>query len=290
LKWINYHHLIYFKEIAKQESITKAAEVLSVGQPALSTQLKQLEEYLGEKLFERKNKRLILTSAGKVALDYANQINTLGQELLQVFDSKVFTNQVHLKIGALDNIPKNLITDLVEVAHKKTNCYYSIYEGSKSELLRQLSTHEVDIIISDHPVSKQDISSIYSKKITSLSLSAYASSKYAKLKKNFPASLNQAPCIVPTSHSKIRSDIESFFYNLKVTPRLVGETQDTALQKLLATKGQGVIFLPDFAAKPLVAKKELIKLGRIKELTVDYYLIYTKKVIENPAVEAMLNQ
>jgi LysR family transcriptional activator of nhaA len=137
MKWINYHHLIYFKVIADEGSISKAAKVLNIGQPALSTQLKSLEEYLGVLLFERKNRTLQLTESGRVTLEYASQISSLGQELLQVIDNKTFDQQMlRLSVGALDSIPKHLISDIVDFAHKKTGCFLSIYEDS-SELLTQ---------------------------------------------------------------------------------------------------------------------------------------------------------
>ena len=85
MKWINYHHLIYFKEIATHESVSKASKILKVGQPALSSQLKSLEEYLGVKLFERKSRKIFLTGPGKVVLEYANKISSLGQELIELY-------------------------------------------------------------------------------------------------------------------------------------------------------------------------------------------------------------
>jgi LysR family transcriptional activator of nhaA len=290
MKWINYHHLIYFKEIAKQGSISKASEILKVGQPALSSQLKSLEEYLGIKLFERKNRKLFLTEPGRVTLEYANKINDLGQELIQLIDDKVFTNQVNLSVGALDSVPKHLICDIVDFAHKKTDCFLSIYEESMDQLIRMLLAHQVEVIIADHENNSFKNKNIFSKRILKKSVSAYASNKFKSLKKGFPQSLNNAPCILPTVHTPIRGELDNYFHLNNINPKIIAETQDTSLQKILSTKGDGVIFLPDFSTKELIKEKKLIKLGNMDNLYVEYYLIYTKRVIENPALELVLMQ
>lgn len=290
MKWINYHHLVYFREIAIQGSISKASEILRVGQPALSSQLKSFEESLGVKLFERRNRRLILTESGKVALEYANKINGLGQELLEVIDDKIFTNKIHLSVGALDSIPKHLISDIVDFAHKKTGCFLSIYEDSIDSLLRQLLTHKIEFIISDHEVTTLKKENIFTKKILTKSINAYASPDFVQLKKKFPESLEDIPCILPTSHSRVRSDIEHFFHLNDIKPKIIAETQDTALQKLLAMKGDGVVFLPDFSTKEFVSEKKLIKIGTLAEVYSEFYLIYSSRLIENPALDLVLKQ
>ena len=290
MKWINYHHLIYFKEIAKRGSISKASESLKVGQPALSSQLKSLEEYLGVQLFERKNRRLYLTEQGKITLEYASRISDLGQELINIIDEGAFIENINLSVGALDSIPKHLICDIVDFAHKKTDCFLSIYEDTLDSLLRQLLSHQIDMIISDKEINSFKNKEIYSKRILNRQIIAYASPEFKSLKKKFPHSLDGVPCIVPTEHSKIRHDMEHFFESQKIRPRLIAETQDTSLQKILASKGDGVIFLPAFSTKELIQNKKLIKIGEIDGVNSEYFLIYGKKLIENPALELVLKQ
>jgi LysR family transcriptional activator of nhaA len=290
VKWINYHHLIYFKVIAQNESISKASEILKVGQPALSTQLKNLEDYMGVKLFERKNRRLVLTEEGKVTLEYANKISSLGQELIQVLDDKIFSNEIHLSVGSMDCIPKHLITDIVDLAHKNTGCFLSIYEDTIDSMMAQLFSHQLDLVITDHEVTSLENKKIFTKKIISKPIYAYAAPKYKKLSKNFPYSLDGAPCLVPTRHSKMRNDIEQFFHTHQIRPKYIAETQDTYLLKLLAAKGDGVIFLPQFTIKELLQNKALVKLGKLGKITASYYLAYGKRMIENPALDLILNQ
>ncbi len=290
MKWVNYHHLIYFREIALKGTISRASESLKVGQPSLSLQLKQLEQYFGFQLFSRVNRRLKITEEGKVILDYANQIHQLGQEMIKIAEEKVFTKDLNLPIGALDSIPKHLICDVVDLAHKKTGCYLSIYEDSISDLLRQLLGHQIEVIISDHPICSFENKKVYSKNILKRKVTAYSSPKFSHLKKGFPESLHGQPCILPTKHSKLRDDIEHFFSTKSIKPQIIAQTQDTSLQKILASKGDGIIFLPKFTTKEFVQYKKLIKIGDIDDVFAEYFLIHGKKVFENPALDLVLNQ
>ena len=292
MKWINYHHLIYFKTIARIGSISGASKSLKVGQPALSTQLKSLEEYFGVKLFDRKNKRLHLTEAGQVVLEYANKINDLGQELVKVIHEKSFNieERSSLSIGAVDSIPKHLICDIVDFAHKKTGCFLSIFEDAKPSLLRELEAHKIEAIISDHEATSLERKKVISKRIINRPISAYAAPKYEYVKKDFPKSLDGVPCIVPTEHSKIRHDIEHFFELHNISPKYIAQTQDTALQKILSAKGDGVIFLPVFSTKEFVQEKKLIALGKLRNVYAEYYLIYSKRFIQNLALDLIINQ
>lgn len=290
MKWINYHHLIYFKEIAHSMSISKAAKKIGIGQPALSSQLKTLETYLGTKLFERKNRSLNLTEAGRVVLEYALKIDDLGQELIDVMDDKIFAKNIHLTVGTLDYIPKHMTCDIVDFAHKKTGAFLSIIQDSKDGLLRRLLAHELDLIISDKPLEGLKHKNIYSKKIVSRPIVAYASPKFKNLTKNFPESLNNAPCMVTTSDSKIRQDVDHFFEVNEIRPKYIAETQDTALQKILSIKGDGVIFLPKFTIKEYLQYKMLVKIGDLKGVEAEYYITYSKRMIENPALKIIIDQ
>src|SRR5690606_26053686 len=122
MEWLNYHHLFYFKTIAMEGSIARAAEKLLVGQPTLSAQLRQLESAIGKPLFERRNRKLILTEAGRAALEYAHEIFQLGDEMLEVLRDRTPQNQPHLQIGALDSVPKSVILQLVMEAYRTAPC------------------------------------------------------------------------------------------------------------------------------------------------------------------------
>jgi len=286
---LNYHHLLYFKSIAENGGISKASQKLKIGQSSLSLQLKTLEETLGVELFYRVGRGLELSEMGKIVYRYAKSIEDLGSELLSVVDSKTYPQQATLSVGALDSIPKNLICDIVDYAHKETSCFFSIYEDQLENLLNSLSQHSLDFLITDTEVRHLRGSKVFSKLIFRNNLNAYAAPKFKDLKINFPLSLNGNPCIVPTVHSKIRSNIENYFHLKKIEPKLIAETQDTSLQKILAAKGDGVIFLPEFAARNLVKEKTLLKIGELENVYCDFYIVHNKRVFDNPALSSILN-
>ena len=151
MRLLNYHHLYYFQAIANEGSIAEASKKLRLGQPTLSAQLKVLEEILDTKLFERKNKKLFITEAGQVALEYANQIFSLGDELLEVIESKKFSKRSHVQIGALESLPKRLIQHLVQFAQEGEKCAITVLEGTADYLFRELTAHRIDLVLSNFP-------------------------------------------------------------------------------------------------------------------------------------------
>lgn len=288
MKWLNYHHLFYFRTIAKAGGIAKAADKLRLGQPTLSTQLKQLEDALGRSLFERKNRSLVLTEAGKIALDYAENIFRTGDELLQVLEDGAVSGRTDVKIGALDSVPKRLLSNLVRAALKEKNVTVSLLEGRGDELFRELFSHQLDLIVSNYPPSSLEFGRIYSRSLAKVPVAVFASAEFIGLKKKFPESLNGQPFILPTAHSKLRHDLDHYFKinGMRIIP--IVETQDTSLQKLLGIDGLGLIPLPEFTAKDLVGEKKLVKLGTLQDVKEEFWLISAARKIENPVAARLM--
>ncbi len=280
--WINYHHLNYFRVIATEGSISQAAAKLNIGQPTLSAQLKQFEETIGIELFERRHKKLILTESGKLALDYANEIFKMGGELLEVLHDRFVPSRPHVQFGALDSVPKYVVLQIAKAALKSGRCTVSLLEGSGEHLMNELILHKIDLVIANYiPKYASDIK-IYSRSISKSPIYVYGSKKYKTLSKNFPQSLHEAPFILPTSHSKLRQDIHTFLQASKVSIDIVAETQDTALQKLMALDDLGLIPLTREAAKMYVDDKKLFELGVVQDVFEEIYLLSASRKIENP--------
>ena len=291
MKWLNYHHLLYFKTIATEGSLAKASKKLNLGQPALSAQLKNLENALGEKLFERKNRRLFLTEQGELALRYANQINDLGQEFLESLQNKTFSEQASIQIGALDGVPKNILLKLVQTAKRFGADKVSIFEGAGDELFRLLDTHHLDIVITNFRRSIETSKTKFkTKSLGKFPISVYGVKSFLELKKNFPNSLQQQPFILSTHHSQLRHDFDHYMQAHKIQVRIVAETQDTSLKKLLGTTGIGMIPLPEVVMKPLVDEGKLERIGRLKNMFDEYWLIEGERLIENPVAKKLMER
>lgn len=289
VQWLNYHHLNYFYVIAKEGSIAKAAEKLKMGQPTLSTQLRQLEQSLGKSLFERRKQRLHLTEAGKLAFDYAEQIFQLGAEMVEALEDRLQNNRVHVQIGALDSVPKNLILDVIMQAYQLGNCNVSVLEGAGGDLMRELGAHQIDLLLSNYPPNV-DLQSIYSKSIAKLDVVVCASPKFAHLKKNFPQSLEGQPFVFPTVHSRLRRDLDHFFKVNDIRVDRIAETQDTGLQKLLGQEGVGLIPLAESAAEDLVKEKKLVVLGKLQGIYEEIWLMAADRKIKNPIAAKLMKE
>lgn len=286
MQWLNYHHLYYFRVIAMEGSIAKAAEVLRLGQPTLSAQLKQLEGMLGKQLFERRNRKLVLTEAGKAALEYANEIFRLGDEMVEVMNDRTPEDQQHVQIGALDSVPKSILLSIVMKAYKIAPCTVSILEGNGDSLFRELRAHRLDLIVSNYPSEASAEERVYSKSVARLPVSVYGSEKFKNISKKFPESLDGLPFVLPTSHSKLRHDINHYFRinDIKITS--VAETQDTSLQKLIAKQGVGLTPLPEVEGSK---EQDLVKIGRLKDVYEEIWLISADRKIENPVAAKIMN-
>lgn len=287
-RWLNYHHLYYFRTIALEGGIAKAAEKLRLGQPTLSTQLRQLEDSLGHALFDRKKRSLVLTEAGKVALQYADSIFKSGDELLQVLEDKSLSGRIDVKFGSLDSVPKRLVLALSEAAFREGNCNVSILEGRGDELLREMLAHRIDLMISNYPPSGTEMGKVYSRSLAKVPVGVFGAPKFAALKKGFPRSLEGQPFVLPTAHSKLRHDLEHYFLVNKMRILPVVETQDTSLQKLLGIEGHGLIPLPKFAAQELVAEKKLVNLGMLPQVKEEFWLVSAARRIENPIAAKLM--
>lgn len=285
MAWLNYHHLFYFRVIASEGSIARAAEKLRLGQPTLSAQLKQLEQTIGKPLFDRRNRKLILTEAGKAALDYANEIFRLGDEMIEVLQDRMPEDQTHLQIGALDSVPKSVILSIVMEAYKTAPCVVSILEGKGDELIRELRAHRIDLIVSNYPSQAVEEAQLFSKSVAKLPVSVYAAAKFKGLKRSFPESLRGRPFVLPTAHSKLRHDLNHYFRLKGIQIAPVAETQDTSLQKLLASHGVGLAPFSEVEGCP---EDNLVRLGRLEGVHEEFWLISAQRKLENPVAAKLM--
>jgi LysR family transcriptional regulator, transcriptional activator of nhaA len=288
MTWLNYHHLYYYWITASEGSISKASVKLRVGQPTISTSIKNLEEALNINLFNRKGRGLHLTEAGKVVLDYANQIFSLGNELTEVIKDKAFSKRIHVHFGALDSVPKSLVQSLIHSAQKIAPCAITVLEGGGDFLFRELQAHRIDLVISNFPPTIGDSKQYFSRLLAKIPITVFSTKKFQPLKRNFPKSLQDQPFIMPSLHSKLRHDLNHFFQINKITVDVVIETQDTSIQKLLGNEGMGLVPLPDFAGKELIKEGKLIKVGDLQGVTEDFWLVSSPRKFSNPIAEDLM--
>lgn len=280
--WINYHHLYYFKTIAEEQSVSKAALKLKLGQPTLSAQLKQFEEQLGVQLFDRQHKKLILTEQGRVALDYAQNIFRMGDEMLEVLNDRIAPSRVHLKIGALDSIPKELILQLSKSAYAIAPCNISLVEGRIDQMLLDLAAHRLDLLVTNYLPTSSEVKNLNYRSVVKKPVSIFGSPQFKNLRRDFPESVSGQRFVVPTFDSKLRHDIEHWSKENQITMDIIAETQDISLKKMLAVEGIGLIPAAPHNVLPQVESGELIEFGPLKGVFEELFLVSAERKIANP--------
>lgn len=281
-QWINYHHLFYFKTIAEEGSVSKAAEKLRLGQPTLSAQLRQFEESMEVELFERQHKKLILTEQGKVALDYAKSIFKMGSEMYEVLHDRLKPLRPSLHIGALDSVPKQIILQMVKHAFRISPCQVTLSEARPDELLRELTAHRMDLIITNFLPTGVDAKGLYPKSITKKNVAFYGARQFKNLKKGFPKSISGQPMILPTYDSKLRQDLDHWAKLNKIELNVIAESQDISMKKLMATNELGLIPTATHTVSGQVSRGELFEIGQLQGVYEELFLVTAQRKLENP--------
>ncbi len=106
MEWLNYHHLLYFYTVAREGTIARASTELRLAQPTISGQIRALEDQLGEKLFQRSGRNLVLTDIGRVVYRYADDIFATGRELMDTLKDRPTGRPVRLQVGVADEVTK----------------------------------------------------------------------------------------------------------------------------------------------------------------------------------------
>ncbi len=279
--WINYHHLFYFKAVAEEGTVSGAAKKLRIGQPTLSAQIKQFEDTLGVQLFERLHKKLILTEQGKIALDYSKNIFKMGSEMYEVLHDRLKPLRPTLHLGALDSIPKQIVLQLVKHAFRISPCQISLSEGKAGELIRELTSHRMDMMISNFLPTGIDGKGLYHKSITKKNVAIYGAPKFKPLRKNFPQSISGQPMIIPTYDSKMREDLDHWAKTHNIEINIVAESQDISVKKLMAISEMGLIPTATHTVTRQVLSGELVEIGVLKGVMEELFLITAQRKIEN---------
>ena len=289
MQWLNYHHLLYFWTVAREGSVVRAAEALSLTQPTISGQIRALEDALGEKLFERAGRRLVLTEVGRLVFRYADEIFTLGRELLDTLNDRPTGRPYRLVVGIADVMPKLIVRRLIEPALALPEGVQVICREDKTErLLAALSLHELDVVLADTPMGPGVSVRAFNHLLGESPVSILGTRALAqKLRRNFPRSLAQAPMLLPTENTVVRRSLDQFFAANDVRPRVVGEIEDSALLKLFGEAGMGVFPAPAVIEQDVCRQFGVQVIGRLEGVRERFYAISVEKKLKHPAVVAI---
>ncbi len=291
MEWLNYHHLLYFWTVVRAGSIQKAGDELRVSPPAISAQLKLLEQQLGEKLFTRSGRRLVLTETGRTVFSYAEDIFTLGRELMDVVKNRPIGRPFRLDVGIVDAMPKVVVQTLLEPAlHLREAVRIVCREASADQLLGRLASNELDVVLSDSPIDPTLKIRAYSHLLGECGVMFVASRRAAlAYRRKFPESLDGARMLLPADNTALRRNLDFWFESNGIRPLVIGEFEDYALLRAFGETGAGVFPLPSVVEAQLRKQKGLMIIGTISEVRTQFYAISAERKLQHPAVLAIRN-
>jgi LysR family transcriptional activator of nhaA len=290
MEWLNYHHLLYFWMVAKHGSITRAGAELRLAHPTISGQIHRLEEALGEKLFARSGRNLVLTDSGRVAFRYADEIFALGQEFQDTLKGRSTGKPIRLVVGVSDVIAKSIVHRMLEPAFQLRDRVPVVCREARSPdgFMAALAVHAVDVVLADAPAGPGTPVRTFNHPLGECGSSFFASPRLARTCRNgFPRSLDGVPMLLPRSNSTFRRALAQWFQSHHIRPEIVAELDDLALASVLGEKALGVLAAPDVIAKELGKRYALQLVGRAKDIRQRFFAISVERKIKHPAVAAI---
>jgi LysR family transcriptional regulator, transcriptional activator of nhaA len=261
---LNFSHFFYFYIVANEGSIKGAGEKLSVSQPTISDQIKLLEEYFDCKLFDRQHRQLNLTKEGELALSYAEKVFTMSNELTSRLRHNIKIPKTSFDIGMTPYMTQYFLYDLIMPLFQQKDYTVSMRQDPRHILLAELEEENIDMIFTDEKDTLPAWTEYHRVGINRTFVVAHK--KFKKHKKNFPESLNEIPFFSYTNDSTLKYDVEMFFSQNGLTPRVIGQAEDIDLYQLVTENGLAFTIVPEVAKNRLCLNKDVIVLGEVKEL------------------------
>ncbi|MFO0685795.1 MAG: transcriptional activator NhaR [Sandaracinus sp.] len=287
MKWLNYHHLHYFWLVAREGGLGPAAALLRLSRPTLSAQIRALEGALGERLFARKGRRLVLTEVGRVAYRYADQIFALGREMVESVEGRATISR-RLDVGITDVLAKLVVARiLAPVLALEPPTHLVCHEGTHERLVSRLAAHELDVVIADAPLPPGSAVRAFNHLLGECGITFFASPGHAARKKGFPHSLHGAPILVPIAGAPLRRSIDQWLAAREIVPRIVMESEDSALLKAFGSEGAGIFAAPSLVEREIAAQYRVTVLARVPEIRERFYAISMERRLNHPAVTAI---
>jgi LysR family transcriptional activator of nhaA len=289
MDWLNFHHLRYFWIVAKEGNLARAAARLRVSQPSISGQIRELEAAMGERLFRREGRRNVLTETGRMVLRYADEIFSLGGEMMNALHERPTESALRVRIGLTDSFPKLVGNAILQPLFTLERAVQVICrEGKPEDLIAQLAAHRLDLVLADEPPSSSVNIRVFDHRLGETGCLFCAAGKLAaKLERGFPASLGGAPALLPAENAPLRRAAETWLRDRGVKPRVVAEFEDPALMKVMAAESRGFIILPAAISTVALRRYGLRIFGRADDCRISFHALTAERRIEHPAVSAI---
>jgi len=289
VEWLNYHHLLYFWMVVRTGSVSAASAELRLAPPTISVQIRRLEEQLGEKLLRRSGRRLLPTEMGQAVFRYADEIFSLGGELLDMVRGRPTHRPMKLIVGVVDVMPKFIAHWLIEPALRLGERVRIVCrEASPEQLLAQLSLQSLDVVLSDAPIGPGVSVRAYNHLLGETGVSFLGNARLAQThRRRFPKSLHGAPILLPATNTAIRRSIDQWLETADIRPDIVGEFEDSELLWEFGGAGDGIFPVPTVLERHLTRLHRVKVVGRTDAVRGRFYAISVERRLKHPAVVAI---
>jgi len=287
---LNLHHLRLFRATAREGTLTAAARALNISQSAVSTQIKALEADLGHDLFERRGRNLVLTEAGRIALDYADQIFLASDQLMATFRAVGGQRKV-LRIGALATLSRNFQMRFLAPLIGRDDVEVVLRSGTQPILLRALEAMSIDVLLTNLVPARDAASPYLVRRIAEQPVSLVGTrSRLALAAQGLSRLLATAPLILPTPETALRAGFDAMIERMGIVPRIAAEADDMAMLRLLARSDAGVAVIPPIVVQDELAGGLLYELFQLPDLAEVFYAVTIRRTFPNPLLAEVLEE
>lgn len=288
LNQLNFHHLFYFWRVAKLGHLTRAAEELHTSQSAVSAQIRQLEERLGERLFDREGRRLVLTDMGQWVLTYADNIFGLGQEMLGRLQGRS-AGFTRLRVGSVATMSRNYQENWIRPALADPAVVLTLESGLLDGLLARLVQHQLDVVLANETVPADPDRPLHCRFLGSQSISLVGpASRWASQRLRIPEDLDGVDIALPGPRHALRAQFDALCATAGVSPRLRAEVDDMAMLRLIARDSGWLTVLPEVVVQDELRAGLLVIVGHSTALQERFYAITTPHRHRIDMLEALL--
>lgn len=285
---LNYHHLRYFWIVAHEGNLTRAAKKCNVAQSALSMQISTLESYLGQPLFNRTGRRLVLTEAGHIALDFADSIFATGDELLGTLGTLEEPKQHVLRVGVLATLSRNFQLGFLKPALSDDDVETTIRSGTLDELLDSLQRYQIDIILSTVVPLRDDSTRWVAHAIDNQPVSLIGRPEQPRSHLTLETLLRDEKLVVPAPQSSIRTGFDALVNRLGIQPQIVAQVDDMAMLRLVAREHTGLTVVPPIVVKDELDSGALVEVAELPGLVETFFAITLTRRFPNPLLNLLL--
>ncbi|EAQ24782.1 transcriptional regulator, LysR family protein [Roseovarius sp. 217] len=284
---INYHHLRYFWAVAHDGNLTRTAERLNLSQSAVSVQIKQLEASLGHPLFERRGRQLLLTEAGRIALDHADSIFAAGRELVGTLQDKGRSRQA-IRIGALATLSRNFHMEFLRPVLGRQDVEIVLRSGTSADLLQALEALSLDVVLINRSPARDAVTPFVSHRLSEQPVSLVGTPALLGDMSGLNALLTHLPVILPTVDTSVRTGFDALADRLGIRPQIAAEVEDMAMMRLLAREGVGLAVLPPIVVQDELTNGRLIQAERLPGIGEIFFAVTLSRRFPNPILSELL--